>query len=97
MTRRSVRRRGTNQTGEFPDVADRSTFATSVTWDDLAEEERTVLKRMNRGPYDGVPPEMAERLTTLGLAVRRDDGIGISRLGRELVIARLLHGRTEQP
>lgn len=48
-------------------------------------------------PYDGATPEMAERFTILGLAVRRDDGIGISRLGRELVIARLLQGRMEKP
>lgn len=95
MTRRSARGRGTSQTGELPDVADQSTPATSIAWTDLNEDEQTTLKRMNRGPYDGVTPEMAERLTVLGLAVRRGDGIGISRLGREMVIARLLQGRTE--
>lgn len=71
--------------------------ATSIAWTDLREDEQTALKRMNRGPYDGVTPEMAERLAILGLAVRRDDGIGITRQGRELVIARLLQGRTEKP
>ena len=97
MTRRAARRRGTNRTGDPPDVADHSIPAISIAWTDLSEDEQTALKRMNRGPYDGATPEIAERLTALRLAVPRGDGIGISRLGRELVIARLLQGRTEKP
>jgi hypothetical protein len=62
-------------------------------WDDLANEERTALRRMNRGPYDGLSKEMAERLIWLGLAEERATGVGISRAGRELVIDSLLRVR----
>lgn len=65
----------------------------TVTWDDLSEAERTALKRMNRGPCPGLAEDMGLRLVGLGLAVSRPDGIGISRLGRELVITTLLEAR----
>lgn len=65
----------------------------AVAWNDLDEAERTALKRMNRGPYPALPEEIGERLIAHGLAVRRDGGVGISREGRELVIAVLLEGR----
>lgn len=64
-----------------------------VAWSDLDEEERTALKRLNRGPYPALPATLGERLIARGLAVRRDRGVGISREGRELVIAVLLEGR----
>ena len=48
---------------------------------------------MNRGPYPGLTEEMGARLESLGLTVTRPDGIGISRLGRELVINTLLAAR----
>lgn len=64
-----------------------------VTWDDLTDEERTALKRMNRGPCPGLPAALATRLVALGLAVRRANGPGISRQGRELVIDTLLSAR----
>jgi hypothetical protein len=66
----------------------------AVTWDDLSEDERTALKRMNRGPYPSLQKPLAERLVALGLAQERPRGIGISRAGRELVIDRLLGQRT---
>lgn len=64
-----------------------------VTWDDLTEDERTALKRMNRGPYPELSAELGRRLVTLGLAVYRPNGAGISREGRELVINMLLSAR----
>lgn len=65
----------------------------TVAWDNLTEAEQTALKRMNRGPYPGLTEEMGARLVSLGLAVTRPDGIGISRRGRELVINTLLAAR----
>lgn len=65
----------------------------SVRWGDLTAEERTALKRMNRGAYPGLAADLGERLMALGLAVRRPNGIGISRVGREMVINALLAGR----
>jgi hypothetical protein len=65
----------------------------SITWDALADEERTALKRMNRGPYPGLSAELGERLIQLGLAARRPNGVGISREGREMVIGALLSAR----
>lgn len=65
----------------------------TAAWSDLDEDEKTALKRMNRGPYPALPEAIGERLIARGLAVRRDGGVGISREGRELVIAVLLDGR----
>jgi hypothetical protein len=65
----------------------------SITWEELADEERTALKRMNRGPYPDLPADLGERLIELGLAARRPKGIGISREGREMVIGALLAAR----
>lgn len=67
--------------------------AAKPAWDDLSEEERIALKRLNRGPYPGLAGTLGRRLVGLGLAVSRPDGIGISRLGRELVIDTLLEAR----
>ncbi|MGD9812438.1 MAG: hypothetical protein AB7U35_14090 [Sphingobium sp.] len=64
--------------------------SSAATWGDLSEDERTALKRMNRGPYPALTQAMGQRLIELGLAVPRADGVGISRAGRELVIGRLL-------
>lgn len=64
-----------------------------ATWDDLSEEERTALRRMNRGPYSALPEALGQRLISLGLALSRADGVGISRAGRELVINTLLEAR----
>lgn len=64
-----------------------------IAWTDLSEDERTALKRMNRGPYPELPAELARRLIALGLAVDRKNGVGISRDGRELVINTLLTAR----
>ena len=64
-----------------------------ATWESLSSDERTALKRMNRGPYPGLSAELGERLVALGLAVRRANGIGISRDGREMVIDALLSAR----
>jgi hypothetical protein len=61
-----------------------------IEWADLSEDERTALKRMNRGPYPNLERQLAERLISLGLAVDRSRGVGISREGRELVINTLL-------
>jgi hypothetical protein len=51
---------------------------------------------MNRGPYAGLTEEMGDRLVGLGLAAARPSGIGISRLGRELVINTLLGARLDE-
>jgi hypothetical protein len=64
-----------------------------LQWDDLSSEEKTALRRMNRGPYPALSPEMAARLIDLGLAEDRPTGVGISRPGRELVIDSLLRTR----
>jgi len=61
-----------------------------IEWTDLSEDERTALKRMNRGPYPELDRQLAERLISLGLAAERPRGVGISREGRELVINTLL-------
>ncbi|MBZ9710428.1 hypothetical protein FJ970_32890 (plasmid) [Mesorhizobium sp. B2-1-8] len=66
----------------------------TVIWDDLTEEERTALKRMNRGPYPFLSKALAERLVFLGLAQERPSGTGINRTGRELVIRTLLSARS---
>lgn len=67
----------------------------TVMWDDLGEEEKIALKRMNRGPYPGLSKSLAERLISRGLAEERPQGVGISRAGRELVIATLLGARPD--
>ncbi|BCG97949.1 hypothetical protein MesoLj131a_68130 (plasmid) [Mesorhizobium sp. 131-2-1] len=67
----------------------------TVIWDDLTEEERTALKRMNRGPYPSLSKALAERLVFLGLAEARLGGTGINRAGRELVIGTLLSARRD--
>lgn len=67
-----------------------------VKWNDLNEDERTALKRMNRGHYPDLPAELGERLIALGLAVQRQNGVGISRQGRELVIDTLLAARQDR-
>jgi hypothetical protein len=64
-----------------------------IEWADLSDDERTALKRMNRGPYPGLDRQLAERLIARGLAVERPRGVGISREGRELVINTLLTAR----
>lgn len=61
-----------------------------IAWTELTDDERTALKRMNRGPYPALPADLARRLISLGLAVERQNGVGISRDGRELVINALL-------
>ena len=65
-----------------------------TTWQDLDDDERTALKRLNRGPYPALPEAVGNRLIALGLAERRPAGIGINRAGRDLVIATLLAART---
>jgi hypothetical protein len=65
----------------------------TIEWKDLSEEEKTALKRMNRGPYPELDPALGERLVGLGLAENRPRGIGINRTGRELVIGTLLAAR----
>lgn len=67
----------------------------TVTWNDLTDEERTALKRMNRGPYPSLSRAVAERLVSLGLAEERSGGTGINRAGRELVIRTLLGARSD--
>ena len=67
----------------------------TIKWGDLSADEQTALKRMNRGPYPALSKPMAERLIALGLAQERSHGVGISRAGRELVIAILLGPRDE--
>lgn len=63
-------------------------------WDDLSPDEKTALRRMNRGPYPGLSRELGDRLIELGLAEARPASVGISRAGRELAIDSLL--RTQQ-
>lgn len=67
----------------------------TVAWGDLTEDERTALKRMNRGPYPELSAVLGARLVALGLAQERPAGIGISRVGRELVIETLLAARRD--
>jgi hypothetical protein len=69
------------------------TNAVTIEWKDLSDDERTALKRMNRGPYPELDPALGERLIALGLAESRPRGIGINRTGRELVIGTLLAAR----
>ncbi len=66
-----------------------------IAWTDLSDEERTALKRLNRGPYPALAGALAERLIALGLAQARPSGVGISRAGRELVIDTLLGARDD--
>ena len=66
-----------------------------VIWNDLDESEQTALKRLNRGPYPALEPNMAKRLISLGLAEERERGVGINRTGRELVIGVLLNQRED--
>lgn len=65
----------------------------AVNWEDLDDNEQTALKRMNRGPYPALSEVLAERLISLGLAERRPSGVGINRVGRQLVIDTLLAAR----
>ncbi|MGB3388624.1 MAG: hypothetical protein WBA88_11640 [Pseudaminobacter sp.] len=67
----------------------------AISWAELTEEERTALKRMNRGPYPALPAALAERLISLGLAEKRASGVGINREGRQLVIDTLLAARDQ--
>ncbi|RUM99138.1 hypothetical protein EET67_05770 [Pseudaminobacter arsenicus] len=67
----------------------------AINWEELGEEERTALKRMNRGPYPALSEALAERLISLGLAERRASGVGINREGRQLVIDTLLAAREQ--
>lgn len=69
----------------------------TINWNDLSAQEKTALKRMNRGPCPGLDETLARRLITLGLAQERPSGIGISRAGRELVIDVLLRARPDRP
>ena len=39
-----------------------------TTWQDLDDDERTALKRLNRGPYPALPEAVGNRLIALGLA-----------------------------
>lgn len=68
----------------------------TIGWNELTKDEQTALKRMNRGPYPELDETLGRRLIELGLAADRPRGIGISRAGRELVIATLLAAR-EKP
>ena len=34
----------------------------AVAWSDLGEDEKTALRRMNRGPYPGLAPELVDVL-----------------------------------
>jgi hypothetical protein len=67
-----------------------------VAWYDLAADEQAALKRLNRAVDPALDGELAARLVALGLAVPRQDGIGISRAGRALVIDALLQAVREQ-
>lgn len=64
-----------------------------IGWADLSDDERTALKRLNRGPYPALSSDLAKHLIARGLAVQRENGVGISRDGRELVINTLLAQR----
>lgn len=64
-----------------------------VAWNELTKDEQIALKRMNRGPYPELQAAMAERLIELGLAEARPRGVGINRVGRDLVITTLLAAR----
>ena len=44
-----------------------------TTWQDLDDDERTALKRLNRGPYPALPEAVGNRLIALGLAERDPD------------------------
>lgn len=68
-------------------------YKTPIIWSDLSEAERTALKRLNRGPYPDLDETVGLRLIDLGLAASRPSGIGISRIGREMVISTLLDAR----
>lgn len=61
-----------------------------TSWGNLNADEQTALKRMNRGPYPALSPDLAARLISLGLTEERSTGIGINRAGRELVINHLI-------
>lgn len=65
----------------------------TIDWNELTKDEQTALKRMNRGPYPELEPPMADRLIALGLAEARPRGVGINRVGRDLVITTLLAAR----
>ena len=67
--------------------------AAAIRWSDLSADEQTALKRLNRGPYQDLDAATTERLLALGLVASRPTGIGISRIGRELVISTLLAAR----
>ena len=64
-----------------------------LNWDELTSDEKTALRRLNRGPYPELSREMSERLISLGIAEQRPNGVGINRAGRELVIDALLRPR----
>jgi uncharacterized protein YeaO (DUF488 family) len=64
-----------------------------IAWDKLNDEQRTALKRMNRGPSAKTDDDTIAGLLALGLVERRASGVGISRTGRELVIDALLRAR----
>ena len=89
MNARSRRNRGSDAEATLPIAA------ATIAWDELTEDERTALKRMNRGPYPALTETMGRRLIDLGLAVSRSNGVGISRAGRELVINTLIEARQE--
>lgn len=63
---------------------------TAVAWSDLAPAEQAALMRLNRGRGSALDETIGARLVALGVAAARPSGIGITRSGRELVIARLL-------
>lgn len=92
MSSRPARSRKSHRGGA---TEEEPVIATQTTWDELSEAERTVLKRMNRGPYPALPEAVGLRLIDLGLAVARPDGVGISRSGRKLVINTLLGAQQE--
>jgi hypothetical protein len=64
-----------------------------MDWSDLGEDEKSALKRLNRGPYPDMPEAMQARLMALGLVQETRHGLRISREGREMVIAALLGAR----
>ncbi|MGN6584452.1 MAG: hypothetical protein ACTHJV_12190 [Rhizobiaceae bacterium] len=89
MRRRSGRERARAERADA-DASGESQPRPMIDWDELSPPEQLALKRLNRGHDPQLDPETAERLLELGLAVRRAQGIGISRSGRELVINVLL-------